>query len=395
MIELCGRLVVQGRPGLPAVERDSSAAVVSLDHALGVARIDPQDVAVAVRHANARKRPAPVDRSPRAEVQGVDRILVRRVGGDEREVPRANHEPLVGVDPLPALARVVGAENPARRVRRFHAGPQSRRVGGRHGDADATQRAGRQAVTPGDIGPGVSAVGALPEPAPAASGGEAPGEALILPQRGVQDACVGRIEREIDRAGGIVDEQHLRPALAPVARAEHAACGVRSERVPHGGDVDDVRVGRVDADHGNVARIVESEVAPRLAAVGRSPHPIAVCQVFPPIRLARAHVDHIGVGRGHRDRAYRRDVGRAVAHVAPRLAAVGRLPHTAIHGSEVEGQRVNRVARHRHHATAAERADEPPVECAQGGVGRGGGQRADRIRMHGAPFGLLRGQRYG
>ena len=50
VIELCGREILV-RPGLAAVDADLGAAVVGLDHAIGVLRIDPEIVRVAVAHA--------------------------------------------------------------------------------------------------------------------------------------------------------------------------------------------------------------------------------------------------------------------------------------------------------------------------------------------------------
>src|SRR5204862_557244 len=99
---------------------------------------------------------------------------------------------LVRVDALPARPTVVGAEDAAARVggRAFDAGPQSRRVGGRHGDPDAAQRPRRAPPAGREIGPAVAAVAALPQSALAASRRDAPREPLTLPHGGVEDARV-------------------------------------------------------------------------------------------------------------------------------------------------------------------------------------------------------------
>ena len=49
MVELRRQLVVNGRPGVAAVEGDAGTTVVALDHALRVAGVDPQVVVVTVR----------------------------------------------------------------------------------------------------------------------------------------------------------------------------------------------------------------------------------------------------------------------------------------------------------------------------------------------------------
>src|SRR6185436_8978640 len=51
-VDLRGRLAVLRRPGAAAVDRDVHAAVVRLDHAQGIAGVDPQVVIVAVRRAD-------------------------------------------------------------------------------------------------------------------------------------------------------------------------------------------------------------------------------------------------------------------------------------------------------------------------------------------------------
>src|SRR5207244_13056669 len=49
VVELRGRLVVHAGPGGTAVQRHRGAAVVPFDHTARIARVDPQDVTVAVR----------------------------------------------------------------------------------------------------------------------------------------------------------------------------------------------------------------------------------------------------------------------------------------------------------------------------------------------------------
>src|SRR5437763_847952 len=87
----------------------------------------------------------------------------------------------------------------------------------------------------------------------------------------------------------------LVPRLAAVRRAKDAAFGVRAEQVPEGGGVNDVRVFGVDADAGQVARVAEANVLPRLAGVGGLPHTRAVRHVAADGLLPAADVDHVRV----------------------------------------------------------------------------------------------------
>ena len=68
VVELRGQLVVDRRPRLAGVERHPGATVVATDHAVGVRRVDPQRMVVAVRRVELFERLAAVDRSPRLHV---------------------------------------------------------------------------------------------------------------------------------------------------------------------------------------------------------------------------------------------------------------------------------------------------------------------------------------
>src|SRR5216683_886290 len=156
----------------------------------------------------------------------------------------------------------------------------------------------------------------------------------------------------------------------------------------------DVGVRRVHPHDGDVARVLEAQVSPRLTAVGRAPHAVAVGEVLAPVGLAGPYVDHVGVGRCHRDGAHRGDVGAAVGEVGPGLAAVRGLPHAAVHRPEVEDERPGRVAGHGHGAPTPEWAYQAPVERAQCEVrGEGGGCLPRRVRAGGRPRRPLSGER--
>ena len=159
----------------------------------------------------------------------------------------------------------------------------------------------------------------------------------------------------------------LLPVAPAVLRPEHAPLGVRAEGVAQRRDVHEVGFLRMDLDPADVAGVGEPHVRPRLPAVGRLVDAVAVDDVDPDRRLAGAGVDHVGVRRGHGERA---DGGRAevaVRDVLPVRAAVGRLPHAAGHGAEVEHHRLGRMPGDGHHAAAAGRADTAPAETLEPG----------------------------
>ena len=110
MIELRGRLVVLRRPGGPAVVADGRAAVVAVDHAGGLVRVDPERVVIAVRRAQRRKRAAAVHRAIQARVQHVDGLGIFGIGVNVRVVPGALAQIALVVRAPPRVAAVVRPE---------------------------------------------------------------------------------------------------------------------------------------------------------------------------------------------------------------------------------------------------------------------------------------------
>ena len=91
-------------------------------------------------------------------------------------------------------------------------------------------------------------------PLPGAAFDQLPRPALHVVHRRVERVGIAAVDDEIDRAGLVVDVEHLRPGLAAVDRLEHAALLVGGPQVAHRRDVDDVGVGRVDRRCARCAR---------------------------------------------------------------------------------------------------------------------------------------------
>ena len=366
-VELRGQLVVDGRPGLPTVERHTGAAVVALDHALRVLRVDPQVVVVAVRRGHFAEAHPAVGGLPHLQVGDVDRVSVARIGKDVGVVPGPVHQVSVSAYLRPALAVVVTAVQAGSLTLGLHQGPDP--PGTRRGGADAVlaQQPARQAALAGQLLPGVAAVGGAPQPAARAAAVQVPEAAPCRPAAGVQDARVERVHGQVHGAGVGAAVQHLFPGLPAIARAVHPALGVRAEGVAQRGHVDQVRVLRVHADAADVARLLQPQVLPGTPGVRGAVHPVAIGDVDADGGLARAGVDHVRVRRRHRQRADGGAGEEAVRDVAPVHPTVGGLPHATGAGAEVEGHGVARVAGHRHHAAAARRADAAPLQGVEAG----------------------------
>ena len=143
----------------------------------------------------------------------------------------------------PRLARVVGAEEPA--LLGLDDREDAIRVRRRHRDADLAHEL-RQPFS--ETRPGVAAVGGLPDAAARAAAAHLPRQALMIPERRVQDARVRRVHRQVARAARCVHAMstcvHVLP---PSVRAEDAALRRALPAIALRGDVHEVGVRRVDA----------------------------------------------------------------------------------------------------------------------------------------------------
>src|SRR5581483_228265 len=348
---------------LQAVDADDGALIAAENHAIGVVGRDPELVViVAARRSLERlaERLAAVARTVDAGVRDVDEIGVLRIGDDLAEVPAASPDALIARRLRPRRAAVVGAEEAAllRVDDRVHA------AGPRGGDRQPDAAASLDRNPRVDLLPVVAAVGRLEDPAAGTVGGRvhAPRRTPRVPERRVDRARVRRIDREIDRADVVALEEHFLPRRAAVLRTEDAAIRIRAVRVAERCDVDEVRVARVNEDARDVLRVVESDVPPRLAGIGRLVHSVAVRDLRPHVGLARADVHGVGLRRRDRHRADRRD-RLAVEDRLPRAAGVDRLPDAAADRAEVEDVDLPRHAGDAVDAAAAERADEAPAKA--------------------------------
>ena len=199
-VELRGELVVDGAPRGAGVERDVGPAVVALDHAPVVARIDPQVVVVAVGGGHRREVRPRVGGLPHLQVVHVDGVLVLRIREDVHVVPGPVAQILAVAGQRPGLAEVLGAVEAGRLVR-LHQRPHPAVAGGRRGHADlAEDGRGGQAEVGGDLRPGRPRVGGAPQAAPGAAARELPEVAVHRPQARVEDARIAGVQCEIRRS---------------------------------------------------------------------------------------------------------------------------------------------------------------------------------------------------
>ncbi len=191
--------------------------------------------------------------------------------------------------------------------------------------------------------PGQATILGAVDAASSASGHELPGAAHELPHSREQHAGVARYHHQVRGTGRVVHEQHLLPCLAAVRGAVHAALGVGRPHVAQCGHEDNVRIGGIDHDLGNLAHVAQSHKLPALARIGRHEDPAAIHHVVPRVRLPGADPHDVGVRGRERHGADRRR--RLIFEDGlPRITAIDRLPYAARCGADVVHVAVSRHA---------------------------------------------------
>jgi len=126
-----------------------------------------------------------------------------------------------------------------------------------------------------------------------------------------------------------------------------------------------IRIARIDSQGRNLLAVSQAEMRPGLAGVGRFVNAVADREIGPVQSFTARHVENVGIGGSHCDGADR--LRRfMIEDRIPRAAVVVGLPHSAVHLADVEHIRLARNARGCAGASAAKRADHPPVQLLVG-----------------------------
>ena len=116
---------------------------------------------------------------------------------------------------------------------------------------------------------------------------------LLLPERGIHDVRIARIDPHVVAARVLVLVEHLLERPAAVRGSEDAALRVRPVGMAERRDEDPVRVAGVDVDHRDHLAVEESEVRPGPARVGRLVDAVAGGEIGPDDAGAGADVDDV------------------------------------------------------------------------------------------------------
>ena len=381
VVPLRGREILRG-PVATGRRRDRAAAVIRDHEMRRIGGVDPQVMEVTVRPvADRGERLALIGRPEERGVLRIDHVGILVVGEHMRVVERALTDRPVLVHQGPGRARIVALVEAALVV--LDERVDTVGVRGRERDADPPDQSSREPRVARDLLPRLAAVGALEESRPRAAGRHLILLAVCLPERSVEHVGIRAIDRDVDRPRPLVTKEHATPVLAAIGRLEHATLRARHTVLAEARDVDDVRIGRVDADLGDAMRLRESDMGPVLPGISGAIHTVAGHDVAADRRLAHADVHEVGVRLTHRDRAHRCRPDLTVRDGEPGVAAVHRLPKAAAGGTEVRFVASADHAGRRDRAAAAVGPDVAPPETRQerrvegdlrgalrGGVGR-------------------------
>ena len=229
-VKLRGWLVQLAAPGAACVEGDASPAIIALNQDVGIVWIDPQHVGIAMRNIDAGETFPPIDRLHEADVEVVNRIFVLGIGINPRIVPRTLANNMVATNAGERFSAILRAVQTAFAfVFGFDLNPNPGRFYGRNRNANAAYDPIGQSTS--EFFPGITTIEAFPYAAFGTAVDECPRFALGSPESGVQNAWVGRIGHEFNRAGFIADVKAFFPGLASIFAAENAALSTGAKHI--------------------------------------------------------------------------------------------------------------------------------------------------------------------
>src|SRR4030095_301598 len=149
----------------------------------------------------------------------------------------------------------------------------------------------------------IAAVGAFVEPTFTRAAYYRPRLSFEMRHPGVNHIRVPRLKLYIHRSNALGYEQNLLPRNAAVCSFEHAALGVRLERISHNCHPDDVWLGRVDSNGADLSSIVKTDELPGLPGVSTFIHSPSGRHIAADTVRSGASINSAGVGLGNNDAA--------------------------------------------------------------------------------------------
>ncbi len=329
VVELRNRQVHQMFPARAAVLAAPQPAIVAGEHHVGIRRIDPDVVKIAVSVGHRAETAPAIHAEQQRSIDLEQFVFVLGVDDQIGEIKGTPHLVLAGIQARPVLAAVRRAVKSA--AFRLDGGVDHLRLGGSHRQRDAAVRLLGQAFGIGGrkFGPLLAAIGGFEQAAARAARAKGPGLPPEIPHGGVDGLGILRGHGQHAASGrAVCAGQHLPPGLSAIAGLVNAALVVVVPQVSCGTRVDDVAVFGIDQNLRDVFGILEAGVLPVFAAVDGFVDAVADrhAVAHPAFPSARPYDLRVGGIDGHR--ADGLHVGE-IEHGLECGSSVDRLPDAA------------------------------------------------------------------
>src|SRR5260370_27046379 len=277
VVELRGRLVVPGTPGLSAIHADGRALVHSDGDDVWVFGINPDGVVVVASRCafDSREVLARVGGAIGRSVGHIDDIFISWIDAHAAEVVASSIDAFFVIHLLPAFTSIIGAVDAATffgvDVRSIDPGIHAIRIARRNGRTDGANTFGFAGQSFRKLMPSGATVGGFVETTSwsgvAAAG--RPRRTARSPQAGEDYLRVAGIENEVHAADVFILVENFLEGLTAVERPESTALRLRTVGMPLGGDEEAIGVVGVDDDGCDLLRVAQSEMLPDAPRIGR------------------------------------------------------------------------------------------------------------------------------
>ncbi len=384
VVELGERNGVDDFPGAAGIEAYLPAAIGTLQDIIGIGRVDPHRLMVAMDIGPDRlEGAAPVGRFVEAAGERIDHVRVPGVDPDVGVVERPEVDVPVAVYRFPGAAPVLGApELPLAGglgydVYHVGIGPVDR-----HADPVHVSLGKSPAVSlSGKPGPGLSSVHRLVEAGGPAARSEVPGPALVTVGSHPNHVGVVRIDVHVAAPGQVVQIKDLAPGFPAVGGLEEPPVRVGSPGPAQGAHEHHVRITGIDPDPGDLFGVLQSDLLPCSPRVDRLVDPVTDAGRIAGIALSGSQIEDVGVGRSD---------GEVADRGVVLIVEQGFEGHSAVGGLEQPARRCPHVV---HRAVTRDSHDGGDPARLVGGADRAPGKVLDGSQLGGIGEGDRSGRR--
>jgi len=182
-----------------------------------------------------------------------------------------------------------------------------------------------------------------------------------MPCAGKQNLRIARTDRQIGNAnvGSLIE--HLAPMRSSIDGLVDAAFRIWAISMTECADVNHVRILRIHHDAADLVGVLQTDVRPGCAAIGRFVDAVTGRQIGTNVGLAGSSVDGLGIRGRHGDRADRSH-RLALKNRSPYRSGIRGFPDTPIDRAKIKSGRVPRHTGHGNRPAPAKWPNQAPFE---------------------------------